>query len=57
MTLSVLYWVLMLLWLLFSLWSDYTPNQPYPFRRGAWSFMTFILLLILGWRVFGSPVK
>jgi hypothetical protein len=57
MTLAVLYWVLMLLWLLFSLWIDYVPNQPYPVRRGAWSFMIFVLLLILGWAVFGSPVK
>jgi len=57
MTLSVLFWVLMIIWLLFGLWNDYVPGQPYPFNRGAWTFLVFVLFSILGWQVFGAPVR
>jgi hypothetical protein len=57
MTKELLFWVLMLIWLVFGAWVDYVPGQPYPFRRFGSNFLTFILLVILGWQVFGSPVK
>ena len=57
MTLSILFWVLMIVWLVFGFWSSYTPGQPYPFRTGAGNFLTFVLLAILGWGIFGAPVK
>lgn len=57
MTRDILFWVLMIIWLVFGLWSEYVPGQPYPFRVGARSFLTFVLLAILGWTVFGAPVK
>jgi hypothetical protein len=56
MTLQVLFWILMLFWLIFGLWREYTPGQPYPFIRGVGSVLTFILLGILGWQVFGAPI-
>jgi len=57
MPLPILFWVIMIVWLVFGLWSSYTPGQPYPFRAGAHSFLLFILFSILGWAQFGAPVK
>lgn len=56
MSLAVLFWLLMILSLLLGWWSDYIPGQPYPFRRGLWALLTFLLLAILGWAQFGAPV-
>jgi len=57
MTLEVWYWILMLLWLLFGFWTYYVPGQPYPVWRGGRHMLLFFVLLILGLRTFGSPVK
>jgi hypothetical protein len=57
MTLSVLFWVLYIVALVFGVWSGYTPGQPYPFQRWGGSLLIFILLGILGWRVFGAAVQ
>jgi hypothetical protein len=57
MSLSILFWVIMLVWLIFGWWKEYVPNQPYPFAKGAGNFIVFVLLAILGWGVFGAPVK
>ena len=57
MALNVWFWIIMLLWLLLSLWRDYVPGQPYPFWRGGGTLLAFILFAILGWKVFGSPVQ
>ena len=55
MTLAILFWVLMIVWLCFGLWSEYTPGQPYPFSgKPGRSFLIF--LSILGWATFGAPV-
>jgi hypothetical protein len=43
--------------LLFGFYVDYTPNQPYPFKRGLWVFVMFVLIGILGWRVFGEAIR
>lgn len=56
MTLSVLFWILMIIWLVFGAWVEYVPGQPYPFRRFGGSFLIWVLLAILGWAVFGTPV-
>jgi hypothetical protein len=57
MPLQIFFWVLMLLWLVLGLWSDYVPGQPYPFKVWGGNLVLFVLLLILGWGVFGAPVK
>ncbi len=51
MTFSLLYWIIMLVWFLFGVWSTW-PN----YRAGAPNLILFILLILLGWRVFGPPV-
>lgn len=57
MSRELLFWVLMLLWLVFGLWSDYVPGQPYPVRNGIGTVLLFVLFAVLGWQVFGAPVK
>ena len=58
MSFQLLYWVLMLLWLVLGLWAGWPPaGSPGPaFRPLGGTLLLFILLVILGWRVFGSPV-
>lgn len=56
MTLAVLYWILMLFWLLFGLWSNW-PALKSDWRPAGGTLLLFLLLLVLGWRVFGSPVQ
>ena len=57
MTLDVWFWIVMVLWLLIGFYAEYIPGQPYPVYRGGRHFLTFIVLLIIGLRVFGGPVK
>ena len=51
MTFGLVFWVLMLIWLVFSVWQAY----PTPTAMGN-SALLFILFLLLGWRVFGAPL-
>jgi len=57
MTRGMLFWVIFIIGTLFGLYVDYTPGQPYPFKRGMWVVVIFILLGLLGWSVFGPAVK
>ena len=57
MPISILFWVLMLFWLMFGLYREYIPGQPYPFIRGVGHVLLFVLIGILGWQVFGAAVK
>lgn len=56
MPMGVLFWVLMLLWLLLGLWWSWPPEG-----RGwgpvGGNLMLFLLLLLLGWKVFGPPLQ
>jgi hypothetical protein len=57
MTLQLLFWILMLFWLVFGVWSGYVPGQPYPFKAWGGNLLLFLLFLILGWQTFGAPLK
>jgi hypothetical protein len=57
MPLSILFWVLMILWLIFGFWVSYEAGTVYPWRRGGGHLLTWILLAILGWKVFGGPIQ
>jgi hypothetical protein len=52
MTLGLLYWILMLLWVIFGLWRAY-PNLGGAAGPGL---ILFVLLLIIGWQIFGPPI-
>jgi len=51
MTFALAYWILMLVWLAFGIWSTW-PN----YKQGGGNVVLFILLLLLGWKVFGPPL-
>jgi hypothetical protein len=59
MSMGLIFWVLMLLWLVFGFWSNWpgfagTSNQYAPVGG---TVLLFILLLLLGWAEFGAPVR
>jgi hypothetical protein len=56
MTIAILFWILMLLWLIDRFWADYVPNAPYPMRRVPGNILVFVLFLLLGWSTFGKPI-
>ena len=60
MTLEVWFWLVMALWLVLGIWNGYAPvgppGQP-GFRAWGGNLLLFILLVILGWRAFGAPLK
>ena len=51
MSFGLLYWILMLIWLVFGMWSIW-PN----YKLGGGTLLLFILLVLVGWKVFGAPV-
>ena len=56
MSLQLLFWILMLIWLIFGLaYNGGYLAGPY----GPWgnTILLFILFLILGWQVFGQPIQ
>ena len=57
MTLAIWFWIIYVIALLFSLWTVYTPGQPYPFRPWGVLVVVFILIGLLRLGVFGGPIK
>ena len=51
MTLGLAYWILMLLWLVFGVWSSW-PD----IKAAGGNGLLFILLVLIGWKVFGPPI-
>jgi hypothetical protein len=52
MSKGLLYWILMLLWLIFGLWIAW----PLSWASGG-TILLFLVLLVLGWQVFGPPIQ
>jgi hypothetical protein len=42
---------------LFGLWAGYVPGQPYTYRHWGGNIVLFILIGLLGWKVFGAPIQ
>lgn len=55
MSFALLFWVLMLLWLIFGIWANF-PLDPNKSKILGGHIGLFILLLLLGWKVFGPAV-
>ena len=56
MSRGLLFWILMILWLIFSLWWSW------PVAEGAYyvlglPVLQFVLLALLGWKVFGPVLR
>ena len=54
MNISLLYWVLMVLWLVFGPWPYWGANAIHPL---GFALLSFILFILLGWKVFGPALK
>lgn len=57
MTRSLLFWILMLLWLVMGLLGTNWQTLKTDWRSSGGGVLLFLLVLVLGWQVFGSPVK
>lgn len=58
MSFALIYWILMLLWFVFGLWSNWPAQgtQGGAVPPNGRTVLLFVLLLILGWKVFGAPI-
>lgn len=57
MSFALLYWLIMLFWLVFGLWSNWpAPNAPAGYKPMGGTLLLFILLVLLGWKVFNAPL-
>lgn len=57
MSRGAIFWILMILWLIFSVWGSWpmVEARNYGFVGGA--VLQFVLFALLGWQVFGKPIK
>jgi hypothetical protein len=53
MSLKLIFWILMLIWAVFG----FVGTRLGPWAPYGSTLLLFILLLILGWGVFGAPVQ
>lgn len=52
MSFGLCYWILMLVWLVFGLWSNGVTNL----KVVGGNLLLFILLVLVGWKAFGPPL-
>jgi phosphate/sulfate permease len=59
MKIGLLFWILMLLWLVFGLWMYWPASTGTPLAFGliGGNLLLFLVIGLLGWKVFGSPVQ
>jgi hypothetical protein len=57
MSLQIWFWLFYVIGLFFGFWAEYVPGQPYPYPRGGRNLLIFVLVGLLGWKVFGGPVS
>ena len=57
MPLGILFWVIFVISFLFGLWSNYEAGQPFPVKRAGTYLVLWLLVGMLGWKVFGSVVQ
>lgn len=55
MTLGLAFWIVFLVWLVFGAWIKW-PNIKAEGIKASGELLLFILLLLLGWAVFGAPI-
>jgi hypothetical protein len=57
MSMGLIFWILMLLWLVFGFWSSWPGISQGQWQPVGGNLMLFILLLLLGWAAFGAPIR
>lgn len=53
MSIGMLFWLLMILWLIFGLYWNRTDLQGGKYGVVGGNLLLFVLLFLLGWKVFG----
>lgn len=56
MSLGLIFWIIMLLWLLGALYWNWPGNAPPTYWLFGNSMLLFILFLLVGWQIFGAPI-
>jgi hypothetical protein len=55
---GLLFWILMLFWLLVGVWGLWPgAGGVVPYGLMGWGLVLFILVGLLGWKVFGPPLQ
>jgi hypothetical protein len=57
MPLGILFWVIYIISLVFNMWASQVPGQPFTYRQWGGSLLFYVLVGILGWKVFGAAVS
>ncbi len=57
MSIGLIFWILMLFWLIFGLYSNRVSIQGGNWAPAGDSLMLFILLFLLGWKSFGFIIQ
>jgi hypothetical protein len=60
MTIGFVFWLLMILWLVFGLywnWPQGNANGPRAFGPVGGNLLLFVLLFLVGWKVFGFIIQ
>jgi len=59
MKISLLFWILMLIWLVFGIWVYWptTTGTAIAFGFVGGNLLLFFVIGLLGWKVFGSPLQ
>lgn len=56
MSKGLLFWVIMIIWLIFGLFTNWPAGGSRPWPLGA-HIILWILLALLGWQVFGAAIR
>lgn len=56
MTLGLAFWILMLLWLVLGIYTNRAAIAGGQYLPLGGDLLLFVLLLLLGWKVFGQPI-
>ncbi len=55
---GLLFWILMLFWLVVGLWGFWpVGGAGIAFGAIGWGLVLFLLIGLLGWKVFGAPLQ
>ena len=57
MPLSIFFWTIYVIAILFGVWSNYDAAQPMWYRRAGAYMVLWLLVGVLGWQVFGAVVR
>jgi hypothetical protein len=57
MRMGLLFWILMLIWLIFGFWATSALTSGGDYRPVGGNLLLFLVIALLGWKVFGSPLR